>query len=110
MVALDTYTIVTGEFFKIMLSLESFSNTEGDLMAMIYVCRCMIHKSSATIVLGGLFLFTFGIPDATRESQNILINRDTFTWKTLRSQIMTILELLGLLEAIGLSCVLATLA
>jgi hypothetical protein len=35
MVALDTDTIVTCKFLKVMLGLEIFSDTEGDLMKMI---------------------------------------------------------------------------
>jgi hypothetical protein len=44
MVALDTDNIVTCKLIKVMLGLESFSDIEGDLMAMMDVCCCMIHK------------------------------------------------------------------
>jgi hypothetical protein len=50
------------------------------------------------------------MPEATRESSRILINRDTFTWNELRCQIMAILGFFRLLEPIGLSCVFSTLA
>jgi hypothetical protein len=61
MVALDTDTVVTGEFIEVVFGFESFANTEVDLMVTMNVCCRMIHKQSAPIVLGGLFLFAFGV-------------------------------------------------
>jgi hypothetical protein len=62
--------------FKLVLRLEGFANTKGNLMRMTDNCRGMVDKESAAGIALWLGLFSFGVWQTFVERWHVLMGRD----------------------------------
>jgi hypothetical protein len=75
-IVFDVDAMLIGPSFKLVLGLQRFTDSKGDLVGMADHDRCMVDEESPAGVLLGLGLFPFRMWETTMERRHVLISRD----------------------------------